>query len=75
MASKDKLFTCGSVGYSKEEYQNRIKLNINTGTSGCNSTQSAKSASAACSSAFRGRNLTATLTLPETAQVTYMNQI
>lgn len=35
-------------------------------TSGCNSTQSAKSASDANSSAFRGRNLTATRTLPGT---------
>lgn len=37
-------------------------------TSGCNSTQSAKSASAANSSVFRGLNLTATLTLPETTR-------
>lgn len=35
-------------------------------TSGCNSTQSAKSASATDSSALRGRNLTATRTLPGT---------
>jgi len=37
-------------------------------TSGCNSTQSAKSASATDSSALRGRNLTATRTLPGTVK-------
>lgn len=37
-------------------------------TSGCNSTQSAKSASAIVSSAFLGRSLTATLTLPGTVK-------
>jgi hypothetical protein len=43
---------------------------LNRYTSGCNSTQSAKSASATDSSAFRGRNLTATLTLPGTSENT-----
>lgn len=46
-----------------------MATNLRT-TSGCNSTQSAKSASATDSSAFLGRNLTATRTLPGTVQST-----
>jgi hypothetical protein len=51
------------------KYRNHLERNYQyqlKSTSGCNSTQSAKSASATNSSALRGRNLTATRTLPGT---------
>lgn len=48
---------------------NVLNQNLIHNTSGCNSTQSAKSASATNSSAFRGRNLTATRTLPRTMKI------
>lgn len=44
------------------------KKNASRITSGCNSTQSAKSASALDSSALRGRSLNATRTLPGTVK-------